>query len=105
MKKITLVMMMLGLALTLPANAQFGKLLSKVKGGGSGAGKKSGSFATVWESEFDNKASRLALCDGDGQYIIGTDDNSASVINSDGTAIWNGDYKKLTTNKTNNSEY
>ena len=105
MKKTTLVMIMLGLAFTLPANAQFGKLLSKVKGSGSGAGKKSGSFATVWESEFDNKASRLALCDGDGQFIIGTDDNSASVINADGTAIWNGDYKKITTNKTNNSEY
>ncbi|MEO5776531.1 MAG: PQQ-binding-like beta-propeller repeat protein [Flavobacterium sp.] len=101
MKKTTLVMMMLTLAFTLPATAQFGKLLGK----GKAAGKKSGSFATVWESEFDNKASRLALCDGDGQFIIGTDDNSASVLNSDGTAIWNGDYKKLTTNKTNNSEY
>ena len=102
MKKTTLVMMVLVLAVTLPANAQFGKLLGKSK---SGAGKKSGSFATVWESEFDNKASRLALCDGDGQFIIGTDDNSASVIDADGKAIWNGDYKKLTTNKTNNSEY
>ncbi|MCF6130868.1 outer membrane protein assembly factor BamB family protein [Flavobacterium wongokense] len=101
MKKITLVMLTLAFAGTLPATAQFGKLLGK----GKGAGKKSGSFATVWESEFDNKASRLALCDGDGQYIIGTDDNSASVINAEGTAIWNGDYKKLTTNKTNNSEY
>ena len=101
MKKTTLVMIMLFLASTLPANAQFGKLLGK----GKSAGKKSGSFATVWESEFDNKASRLALCDGDGQYIIGTDDNSASVLNADGTTIWSGDYKKLTTNKTNNSEY
>jgi hypothetical protein len=101
MKKSTLVMMTLVLAVTLPANAQFGKLLGK----GKGAGKKSGSFATVWESEFDNKATRLALCDGDGQYIIGTDDNSASVLDAGGKAIWNGDYKKLTTNKTNNSEY
>ncbi|WP_162127268.1 outer membrane protein assembly factor BamB family protein [Flavobacterium phycosphaerae] len=101
MKKSTLVMMTLVLAVTLPANAQFGKLLGK----GKSAGKKSGSFATVWESEFDNKATRLALCDGDGQYIIGTDDNSASVIDANGKAIWNGDYKKLTTNKTNNSEY
>lgn len=94
-------MMALVLAGTLPATAQFGKLLGK----GKSAGKKSGSFATVWESEFDNKASRLALCDGDGQFIIGTDDNSASVINADGATIWSGDYKKLTTNKTNNSEY
>ena len=38
--------------------------------GGGGAGKKSGSFATVWESEFDNKATRLAVCDGDGNYVI-----------------------------------
>ena len=104
MKKINLIMLMLSLAITLPANAQFGKLLDKVKGK-SGAGKKSGSFATVWESEFDNKASRLALCDGDGNYIIGTDDNSASVLDSSGKTLWSGDYKKLTTNKTNNSEY
>ncbi|WP_293894494.1 PQQ-binding-like beta-propeller repeat protein [Flavobacterium sp.] len=101
MKKTILVMTMLGLAFTLPATAQFGKLLGK----GKGAGKKSGSFATVWESEFDNKASRLALCDGDGNYIIGTDDNSATVVDASGKAIWSGDYKKLTTNKTNNSEY
>ena len=85
---------------TFSASAQLGGLLGKKT-----AGKKSGSFSTVWESEFDNKASRLALCDGDGQYIIGTDDNSASVLNADGKAVWNGDYKKLTTNKTNNSEY
>lgn len=94
-------MMVLGLAFTLPATAQFGKLLGK----GKSAGKKSGNFATVWESEFDNKASRLALCDGDGQYIIGTDDNSATVLDENGKTIWSGDYKKLTTNKTNNSEY
>ncbi|WP_333600662.1 outer membrane protein assembly factor BamB family protein [Flavobacterium sp.] len=101
MKKITLVMTALVLAVTLPAHAQFGKLLGK----GKSAGKKSGSFATVWESEFDNKASRLALCDGDGTYIIGTDDNSATVVDANGKTIWSGDYKKLTTNKTNNSEY
>ncbi|MGL2966519.1 outer membrane protein assembly factor BamB family protein [Flavobacterium sp. XGLA_31] len=101
MKKSIVMMLTLVLAGTFQAEAQFGKLLGK----GKGAGKKSGNFATVWESEFDNKATRLALCDGDGQYIIGTDDNSASVLDADGKAIWNGDYKKLTTNKTNNSEY
>ncbi len=85
---------------TLTASAQLGGLLGK-----KSAGKKSGSFATVWESEFDNKATRLALCDGDGQYIIGTDDNSASVLDTSGKVIWSGDYKKITTNKTNNSEY
>jgi hypothetical protein len=101
MRKINFVMVALVMASTLPANAQFGSLLGK----GKSAGKKSGSFATVWESEFDNKATRLALCDGDGEYIIGTDDNSASVLNAEGKAVWNGDYKKLTTNNTNNSEY
>ena len=104
MKKVTFVLLALSLTCALPATAQFGKLLDKVKGKSS-AGKKSGNFATVWESEFDNKASRLALCDGDGQYIIGTDDNSATVLDDNGKTIWSGDYKKLTTNKTNNSEY
>ncbi len=83
------------------ASAQLGKLMGK-KGG---TGKKSGSFATVWESEFDNKATRLALCNTNGDCIIGTDDNSASVIDQDGKPMWSGDYKKITTNKTNKSEY
>ena len=94
-------MLMLGIAATLPANAQFGKLLGK----GKSAGKKSGSFATVWEGEFDNKASRIAYCDSNGNYVIGTDDNSATVMNSEGKTLWSGDYKKITTNKTNNSEF
>ncbi len=101
MKKATIAMVSFYMMGTLAASAQLGGLLGK----GKSAGKKSGSFATVWESEFDNKASRLALCDGDGQYIIGTDDNSASVLSADGKSVWSGDYKKLTTNKTNNSEY
>lgn len=89
---------------SLQSNAQFGKLLDKVKGKSS-AGKKSGSFATTWESEFDNKATRLALANSDGTYIIGTDDNSATVLDGSGKTIWSGDYKKITTNNTNNSEY
>ena len=94
MKKMTsMVMLSLSLLTTLPATAQFGKLLDKVKGGGGQ--KKSGSFATVWESEFDNKASRLALTDGSGKYIIGTDDNSATVLNAEGKLIWSGDFKKI----------
>lgn len=104
MKKATFVLLAISLTCTLPATAQFGKLLDKVKGKSS-AGKKSGNFATVWESEFDNKASFLALTNGDGQYIIATDDNSATVLDENGKTIWSGDYKKLTTNKTNNSEY
>ena len=101
MKKLTVFMLMLGIAVTLPANAQFGKLLGK----GKSAGKKTGSFATVWEAEFDNKASRIAYCDGNGNYVIGTDDNSATVMNSEGKTLWSGDYKKITTNNTNNSEF
>lgn len=100
MKKVTLAMLSLTVLGTCTVNAQLGGLLGK-----KSAGKKSGSFATVWESEFDNKATRLALSDGDGNFIIGTDDNSATVLNSDGKVIWSGDYKKLTTNKTNTSEY
>ena len=88
---------------TTPATAQFGKLLDKVKG--SGGSKKSGSFATVWESEFGNKATRLAVNNNDGSYILGTDDNSAALLNGEGKLIWNGDYKNITTNKTNKCEY
>ncbi|MFY7757901.1 MAG: PQQ-binding-like beta-propeller repeat protein, partial [Flavobacterium stagni] len=82
------------------SHAQLGKLFGK-----SSAGKKSGSFATVWESEFENRATRLAVNNGDGSYILGTDDNSATVLDASGKVIWSGDYKKITTNKTNNSEY
>lgn len=103
-KLLTTVTLALFLYGATPASAQFGKLLDKVKGK-SGAGKKSGNFTTVWESEFENKATRVAVVNGDGSYVVGTDDNSASVLDKEGKAIWNGDYKKLTTNKTNKSEY
>lgn len=36
---------------------------------------------------------------------VGTDDNSATVLDADGKLIWSGDYKKITTNKTNKCEY
>jgi hypothetical protein len=107
MKKLSLFMLVICMMTALPSSAQFGKLLDKAKSavsGGSG-GKKSGNFKTEWESEFENKATRLAVCGGDGQLIIGTDDNSASVIDATGKPLWNGDYKKLTTNKTNKSEF
>jgi hypothetical protein len=108
MKKLSLLMLAFCMMATFPTSAQFGKILDKAKakiGGGSSAGKKSGSFATVWESEFDNKATRLAVCGYDGEIVIGTDDNSASVLDASGKPIWNGDYKKITTNGTNKSEY
>lgn len=106
MKKITLVMLAFCVGSTLPAFAQFGKLLEKAKSAVSGgsAGKKTGSFSTVWESEFDNKATRLAVVNSNGELIVGTDDNSSSVLDKDGKPIWNGDYKKITTNSTNKSE-
>lgn len=108
MKKLGVLMLAMGMMVTMPTSAQFGKLLDKAKaklGGGSSAGKKTGSFATVWESEFDNKATRIAVVDSDGSYVVGTDDNSASVLDKDGKPIWNGDYKKITTNNTNKSEF
>lgn len=107
MKKLTFLTMVICMMATMPASAQFGRLLDKAKNAvsGGGAGKKTGSFTTVWESEFENKATRLAVCGGDGELIIGTDDNSASVIDANGKPVWNGDYKKITTNGTNKSEY
>ena len=99
MKKLTLVMLAFLVGSTLPATAQFGKLLEKAKSAVSGgsAGKKSGSFATVWESEFENKASRLAVVNSKGTIVLGTDDNSASSLDKEGKAVWNGDYKKINT--------
>ena len=88
-KKVIIFVTLLALSCTL-ANAQ---------------GKKSGNFKTVWESEFSNKASRLAMVNADGSFILGTDDNSATVLSTSGKQIWEGDFKKITTNKTNNSEF
>ncbi len=131
MNKVNTLTCFMLLCSTFATQAQFGKLMNKIKPkaktetsaqptagtngdqttkttktpSGKSVGKKSGSFATVWESTFENKATRLALSSGDGDLIIGTDDNSASVIDGEGKAMWNGDYKKLTTNKTNKSEY
>lgn len=81
------------------ANAQLGKLMPK-----KGA-KKSGQFKTVWESEFANKANRISMINAEGTYILGTDDNSATTLDADGKQLWEGDFKKITTNKTNSSEY
>ncbi len=69
-----------------------------------GSSKKSGNFATVWETQFENKAERIAMVSWDGTIVIGTDENSVSAIDGDGKALWDGDYKKITTNKTNKCE-
>lgn len=89
------------------ANAQFGKLKEKMGGLVAGKGSKtSGNFKTVWETEFENKANYLAVTGATGDsYVLGTDDNSASVLNGEGKAIWNGDFKNITTNKTNKCDY
>jgi hypothetical protein len=104
-----------------PSNAQFKKLLDKVKGKKAettetsttsntvsikpkGNSKKSGNFTTVWENQFENKAERIAMVSWDGTIVIGTDDNSGSAIDGDGKPLWDGDYKKITTNKTNKCE-
>ncbi len=104
-----------------PANAQFKKLLDKVKGkktetsqseitnlespkSKKGSSKKSGNFSTVWEAQFENKAERIAMVSWDGTIVIGTDQNSASVLDGDGKPLWDGDYKKITTIKTNKCE-
>ncbi len=89
------------------ANAQFGKLKDKLGGMVAGKGSKtSGNFKTIWESEFSNKADFLAVTGGNGDgLVLGTDDNSATVMNSEGKMVWEGDYKNITTNKTNKSEY
>ena len=106
------------------SNAQFGKLLNKIKGKKtdetatttvttatnqelikkSGSSKKSGNFSTVWETQFENKAERIAMVSWDGTIVIGSDDNSASALDGNGKPLWDGDYKKMTTNKTNKCE-
>ncbi|WP_316830519.1 PQQ-binding-like beta-propeller repeat protein [Pedobacter aquatilis] len=101
-RKVLLLTMLLSLSAVV-ANAQFGKLKSLV--GGGKAGKKSGNFKTVWESDFANKATRLAMGNEEGTFILGTDDNSATVLNAEGKPLWDGDYKKLTTNKTNTADF
>ncbi len=121
MKKLVFVMLASCLLGTLPASAQFGKLLDKIKGKPkteatteTGVVKteepkkkkqRKGEFKSIWESEFDNKATILAVTNDDGSVILGTDDNSASVLDGSGKAIWSGDYKKITTNHTNNCEF
>ena len=69
------------------------------------AQKKSGQFKTVWESEFANKANVISMINQDGTFVLGTDGNSATVLNGEGKQLWEGDFKKITTNKTNSSEF
>ena len=120
MKK-SLILIVTALLFANVSNAQFGNLLNKIKGKKTdetsktetkteepvkkkGSSKKSGNFSTVWEAQFENKAERIAMVSWDGTIVIGSDDNSASALDGDGKPIWDGDYKKITTNKTNKCE-
>ena len=110
MNKKILTLSLLLLGSNIASQAQFSKLKDKIGGAvgniGGSKSKASGNFKSVWESEFSNKADFLALTGGKGDgSVIGTDDNSATVMNSEGKMIWEGDYKSITTNKTNKSEY
>lgn len=49
----------------------------------------------VWESDFENKAKVLSICNGDGSIIIGSDDNEASGMDGSGKVIWSGKYKTI----------
>lgn len=81
------------------AQAQLGKLI------GNKGSKKSGNFKTVWESEFSNKANVISMINQEGTFVLGTDGNSATALDGEGKELWSGDYKKITTNKTNSSEF
>ena len=107
-KILTLSLLLLGSGMA--SQAQFSKLKDKIGGAvgniGGSKSKASGNFKSVWESEFSNKADFLAVTGGKGDgLVLGTDDNSATVMNSEGKMVWEGDYKSITTNKTNKSEY
>ncbi len=82
-------------------------LMLIVLGGGlaKAQSKKSGQFKTVWESEFANKADVISMINQNGTFVLGTDGNSATALNGEGKQLWEGDYKKMTTNKTNSSEF
>lgn len=80
-------------------------MLFAVSGSVAIAQKKSGNFKTVWESEFANKANVISMVNREGTYVLGTDGNSATALNVDGKQLWEGDYKKMTTNKTNTAEF
>ncbi|WP_395053416.1 PQQ-binding-like beta-propeller repeat protein [Flavobacterium sp.] len=119
MKKLSLFMLTICIMATYQSQAQFGKLLGKKdktkteetdkkaeepkKSSGKGS-KKTGDFTTVWASEFDNKANVLAFVTQSNNFIIGTDTNSATMLDGEGKQLWSGDYKNLTTNKSNKCE-
>lgn len=97
---------MLGLALTtMSAEAQFAKLKDKVAGVTGGSGAKSDGFTTVWESEFDNKATVLSVVNSEGNMILGTCDNQATMLDASGKTIWNGKYKALSTNGVSDANF
>ncbi len=53
-------------------------------------------FHQVWESEFENKAKTLSVVDGSANYILGTDNDEATLLDASGAKIWYHKYKELT---------
>jgi hypothetical protein len=49
----------------------------------------------VWESEFENKAKVLSICNGDGSLLIGSDPNEATGMDGSGKVTWSGKYKTI----------
>ena len=100
------------------SNAQFEKLLCKIKSKKTEekstitsnsdepikkkeSSKKSGDFSTVWETQFENKAENIGMVSSDGIIVIGSDENSASALDSDRKPLYNDNYKKMNTDKIN----
>ncbi len=53
-------------------------------------------FKTVWESEFENRATELSVVNADGSIIIGSDQNEATGLDQGGKLVWSGRYKDIT---------
>ncbi|MES2731932.1 MAG: PQQ-binding-like beta-propeller repeat protein [Bacteroidota bacterium] len=88
----------------MPAEAQFAKLKDKMTTGGSAKSKSDG-FTTVWESEFENKANVLSVVNNEGEMILGTSDNQATMLDATGKTMWNGKYKALSTNGVSDADF
>lgn len=53
-------------------------------------------FPTVWEGQFDNRATVLSVCNSDGSYILGTDEDQCTLLDANAKVLWSTKYKELT---------
>ena len=53
-------------------------------------------FPTVWEGQFDNRATVLSVCNSDGSYILGTDEDQCTLLDANAEVLWSTKYKELT---------